>query len=499
MSHIAFRKRGEDVDAEFDFVVVGSGAGGASAAVQLARGGARVCLIEAGPWRDPHDYPETAFGGMRDMMENCGALVTLGRTFWPVVQARAVGGTTTINSAICVRTPGDLFRQWENEHGISGLEEKVLAKQDLIERELCVEEVSSPAMGRSNELAYAGEKKLNWAAPHVMRRYAKGCSGTGMCIQGCRALKKQSLNLNYIPEVMERGGTVISCAPVDKILFEGRRAIGVTGSFEYPYTKQRGARFTVRAKRAVVVAASVTRTPVLLLNSGVKLPKVGHFFRSHPGTGIFGVYDEPVDMNVGTTQGWASTAFRDKPGFKLEMLSIPPELVASRLAGGGTTLMKRLEEYRHFAMWVVAVRAESTGRVRKTLFGNPQVSYTLNEADMRRMREGLKLIALQHFAAGAKKVIPCIAGMPYELTADQVQLLDDAPLDPRRYVSVLSHLFGGAVMGRDEKTSVTDGLGRVHGYERLIVADASVIPTNLGINPQHTIMSMAQVFAEALL
>jgi len=64
---------------------------------------------------------------------------------------------------------------------------------------------------------------------------------------------------------------------------------------------------------------------------------------------------------------------------------------------------------------------------------------------------------------------------------------------------VLSHLFGGAVMGRDEETSVVDGLGRVHGYERLIVADASVIPTNLGINPQHTIMSMAQVFADALL
>lgn len=499
MSHVSFRPRGEDLDAEFDFVVVGSGAGGAAAAVQLARGGAKVCVVEAGAWRDPRDYPESAFGGMRDLMDNFGALVTMGRAFWPVVQARVVGGTTVVNSAICVRTPGDLFRQWETEHGVTGLEARVYAKQDVLERELSVEEVRSPEMGRSNELAFLGEERLGWPRRHVMRRYAKGCAGSGMCIQGCRAEKKQSLNLVFVPEVQQRGGTIVSCAPVEKLVFEGRRAVGVTGVFEHPIHKGKGARFTLRAKKAVLVAASVTHTPVLLMKSGVKLPKVGHFFRSHPGTGMFGVYDEQVDMNAGITQGWASTAFREHPGFKLEMLSIPPELFASRLAGGGAQLMQRLESYRHLAMWVVAVRAESTGRISKSLFGGPQVSYTLNEADMRKLREGLKLLAQQHFAAGAKKVIPSIYGMPYELTADQVHLLDDAPLDPRCYVAVLSHLFGGAVMGRDEKTSVTDGRGRVHGYEGLVVADASVIPTNLGVNPQHTIMAMAQVFAEELL
>ena len=78
MSHVAFRQRGEDLEADFDFVVVGSGAGGAAAAVQLARGGAKVCIVEAGAWRDPHDYPESAFGGMRDLMDNFGALVTMG-------------------------------------------------------------------------------------------------------------------------------------------------------------------------------------------------------------------------------------------------------------------------------------------------------------------------------------------------------------------------------------------------------------------------------------
>ena len=76
--------------------------------------------------------------------------------------------------------------------------------------------------------------------------------------------------------------------------------------------------------------------------------------------------------------------------------------------------------------------------------------------------------------------------------------LKEAPLDPRCYISILSHLFGGCVMGRDPKRSVTDESGKVHGYDGLYVVDASVIPTNLGVNPQHTIMGLAMETASRL-
>ncbi|MEW5738407.1 MAG: GMC family oxidoreductase [Myxococcota bacterium] len=501
MSHTSFR--GIEVgplEGDFDFVVVGSGAGGAAAAVTLARGGASVALIEAGPWRDPDDYPHSAYGTMRDLMDDWGSQVTMGRALWPVVQARVVGGTTVINSAICVRTPGDIFRQWEREHGLTGLEQPVLSAQEQLERELSAEEVPEAARGRSNVLAKAGGDALRWADSHYMRRYVKACEGSGRCLQGCRGKRKQSLNLTFVPEVLSRGGAVVSCAPVERIVFEGTRATGVRGCFVHPQTRAKGAPFFLRAKKAVVVAASATHSPVLLARSGVRLPALGEFFRAHPGTGVFGDYETPVDMNVGATQGWASIAFRESPGLKLETLAIPPELVASRLAGGGRELMARLARYRHLAMWCHAVRAESTGTVKPSrLGGRPVVRYTLDRRDMERFRQGMVLLARQHFAAGARRVIPGISGMPYELTADQVSLLEEAPLDPRRYVAILSHLFGGCVMGRDERRSVTDARGRVHGVQGLVVADASVIPTNLGVNPQHTIMALAQVFAALLL
>jgi choline dehydrogenase-like flavoprotein len=503
VTHIAFRDIGQDVLRDVDFVVVGSGAGGAAAAVALARGGATVAIVEAGPWRDPNDYPETAYGAMRDMMDDWGNSMAMGQALWPIVQARLVGGTTVVNSAICVRTPGDIFRQWRDEHGVGGdaYAERMWKYQDVIERDLCVEEVPERAMGRSNQLALVGDQRANLGG-HVMRRYVKGCEGSGQCLQGCKNLRKQSTNLNYVPETMAKKGLVLSCAPADKILLDGKRAIGVTGHFQHPTTKKAGARFTVRARRGVFVAASVTHSPVLLIRSGIKSRQLGNFFRAHPGTGIFGVYDEPVDMNVGATQGWASTKYRSDPGMKLETLAIPLELVASRLSGGGTQLMQRLGKYRHLAMWVHACRAESVGTVRPTAFGlssKPMIRYGLNRADMERFREGMKTVARMHFEAGAKEIIPGIQGMPYSLTPDQLHVMDSAPLDPRAYVAILSHLFGGAVMGKNPRTSVCDENGRVHGYDGLYIGDASAIPTNLGVNPQHTIMALAMNAAERAL
>ncbi len=499
-AHVPFRSNEErDFDGEVDFVVVGSGAGGATAAVTLARSGAQVALVEAGAWRDPEDYPHSAYGGMRDLMEDWGSQVARGRALWPVVQARTMGGTTVVNSAICVRTPDDIFDMWERDYGLPDLRRRVLDAEDKVEGEIGVEEVPVLSRGRSNTLAKKGADLLGWSESHYMRRYTRGCEGTGQCLQGCRGRKKQSLNLNYIPETRERGGLILSSAPVERVLSEGNRAVGVIGRFVHPTTRASGTRFRVRARKGVVVAASVTHSPVLLHRSGVRSPALGELFRSHPGTGVFGCYDEPIDQNIGATQGWASIAFRDDPGLKLETLAIPPELVASRFSGGGTTLMKRLAEMRHVAMWCHAVRAETVGTIRPPLFGSrPVVRYDMVRADMVRCKTGIKLLAQQHFAAGAKAVIPGISGMPFKLTADQVDVLDDAPLDPRAYVAILSHLFGGCVMGTDPRRSVVDPRGRVHGWKGLVVADASVIPTNLGVNPQHTIMGLATVFASEM-
>ena len=102
-------------------------------------------------------------------------------------------------------------------------------------------------------------------------------------------------------------------------------------------------------------------------------------------------------------------------------------------------------------------------------------------------------------AAGARAILPSIHGMPYKLLPNEIARLEDAPLDPRAYVSVISHMFGGCSMGKDPATSVCDARGKVHGHEGLYVADASAIPSSLGVNPQHTIMALSRMWAQQML
>src|SRR5690606_3987150 len=133
------------------------------------------------------------------------------------------------------------------------------------------------------------------------------------------------------------------------------------------------------------------------------------------------------------------------------------------------------------------------------LFNQPDVRYGLDEKDMLRFREGTYITAKLHFDAGAKFVVTGVKGLPAYITRDQVDLIKTASTRPTAYFGACSHLFGGCTMGTDEKTSVVDTRGKVRGYDNLYVADASNLPSNLGVNPQHTIMANAWQLAEQML
>ena len=190
MSHVSFRPRGEKVELEADYVVVGSGAGGATAAVTLARGGAKVAIVEAGAWRDPPDYPASLYGAMRDMLDAWGSNFTRGRAFWPIVQASLVGGTTVINSAIGVRTPADIFQQWERDHGVGGgwMPEAVWRVQDALERELSWEEAPPPSIGRSNLLALKAANRGRLREPLHEAVHQGTASATARASRGAGAI-----------------------------------------------------------------------------------------------------------------------------------------------------------------------------------------------------------------------------------------------------------------------------------------------------------------------
>jgi choline dehydrogenase-like flavoprotein len=100
------------------------------------------------------------------------------------------------------------------------------------------------------------------------------------------------------------------------------------------------------------------------------------------------------------------------------------------------------------------------------------------------------------FEAGAREVWPGIFGLPTVLgSVDDVRLIEEAPLDSRAYSFIATHLFGAARMGKDARTSVVGPDFATHAVRGLYVVDSSVFPTNLGVNPQHSIMALSRLAA----
>jgi choline dehydrogenase-like flavoprotein len=145
------------------------------------------------------------------------------------------------------------------------------------------------------------------------------------------------------------------------------------------------------------------------------------------------------------------------------------------------------------------VRAEAEGTVRPAWGGRDKVKLTLTRADMERTRKGTALLARMMFEAGAREVWPGVFGIPSVIRSiDEVKLIEAAPPEPRLFSMITTHFFGAARMGVDPAASVVGADFQSHEARDLYVIDSSVFPTNLGVNPQHSIMGMARLAATAI-
>jgi choline dehydrogenase-like flavoprotein len=244
------------------------------------------------------------------------------------------------------------------------------------------------------------------------------------------------------------------------------------------------------------VAASTVQTPNLLRRSGLKARALGEHFQCHPAYAIAGVFEEPIEMTFGATQGAESTFLRRTERIKLETISMPPELAAARIPGVGRELMSRLGLFAHLAVWGLVVRAEAEGIVTATWGGRDRIEWTPATVDVERARRAVALLARMMFEAGASEVWPGLHGVPSVLgSMDEVRLIERAPPDPRLFSFISTHLFGAARMGPDARASVVGPDFQAHEVAELYVIDSSVFPTNLGVNPQHSIMAMSRLAA----
>lgn len=482
-----------------DWVVVGTGAGGASVARVLAEAGLDLVLIEEGPPVDRRRTAQNMYESAKHAYRDVMTFAATGRAFIPVLQGMCVGGGTAINSAIVWRIPDSGYGRAFDAYGLANdiRQADLESAYDFIESQLSVRPTQPDIAGRSNELMAKGAKSLGYLGQPIIR-YEKDCIGSGLCQQACPAKRKQSLDRTFIPYTLAKGARLYATCRVEKLERQGTRITHVEGRFRDHESRRLGPRLRVEARKGVIIAANAVHSPVLLSKNGLGGKSAGRHFRAHPSAAIAGIYDEEIRPWTGATQGYEVLEFRDH-GAKLESLMMPPELMGVRLPGIGKEYLSWLKRIRHIAVWGTGILADAEGKVGSGIFG-VQANYNPSKPDIAKLRIGLKALAELHFAAGAKEVFPFTFGLPERLTSpDQLSLFDNAPLDPRAYSMIASHLFGTCRMGHDPKHSVVGPDFKVHGSDNLYVADASVFPSNIGVNPQHTIMAMAVLCGRRLL
>ncbi|MBI1948726.1 MAG: GMC family oxidoreductase [Deltaproteobacteria bacterium] len=481
-----------------DVVVVGSGPAGASVARACARAGLDVLMVEEGHEAKPESFPKSGLQAMARWYRDLGTSVAFGPAIIPFLQGKAVGGTSVVNGAINWRLPHDVWQGWVRA-------DPALADALPWERYRVAEEELAACLGvQPTDERVAGEKNLLLARGaealglehRPIERNVERCRGLGRCLQGCPEGNKRSVDRTLLHDAVDAGARVFAGMTALSVIVERGRAVGVRAR------SAAGAPVTVRARHAVVLAASAIQTPNLLRASGLSRAPVGDGLMAHPGVSVSGRFDHDVDNHHGATQGHEVTGLRHQ-GIKIEALGFDLSILASRIPGVGHGFAARLPALRRHAVWGAGLRAEARGTVRPGLpgmGGRALVRYALTQGDVHKARRATRVMCELFLAAGALEVYPGVAGLPELVTTREqaARIERDGPLDARAYAMSMTHLFSTARMGSDPMTSVVGLDFQHHDVDGLFVADSSVFPSNTGVNPQLAIAAVAQLAADAI-
>jgi choline dehydrogenase-like flavoprotein len=476
---------------ECDVVVIGSGAGGAVAAATLAEGGLDVILLEAGAGYNRDTYPSDPLEAIASIYRDGGLTIAEGRPPIPVPVARTVGGTTVINSGTCFRAPEPVLEGWRERYGIAWADKLA---PDFAEAEefLRVTPLDPERMGRNGQLAMEGTAALGVSGGPISRN-AGNCIQCSSCPYGCRIDAKQGMHVSYVPRAVAAGARLRAGVEARRLIVEAGRVAGVRCAVEKAGAGNGSRRpYTVRARRATIVAGGALGTPELLLRSGLGGDQVGRNLHMHPACWVGARYEEEVRGWEGVMQSYYVDEW-EAEGVLLEATFTPLPFGGAWLAGSGREHQESILGFDRVGSIGVQLTDESSGRVGIARDGSIRARYRLTDEDVRKVTFGIARAAEVHFAAGASEVYPNIGRAPV-LRPGEVAEFEATRFKPSELRLEAFHPMGTArIAGEGE--GVCDSRGAVRGVEGLYVADASLFPTAVGVNPMMTIVAFAKRIA----
>lgn len=489
-----------DETLQCDVCVVGSGAGGGTAAGVLAAAGLDVVVLEAGGYYDDADFDGQELSAFQRLYLDGGGGASDDQSIG-LLAGSCLGGGTVVNYTTSFRTPDDVREEWAG-HGVPGfLSDDYSGSLDAVCERLGVNQEHSTPSSRDATMQ-RGLSELGWHAD-FMPRNVRGCDmrEDGWCGLGCRHGCKQSTAKTWLVDAEESGARILVGTRAEKVIIEAGAARGVQA-----HTAE-GNSVTVRA-RAVVAAAGALNTPALLKRSGLANPNIGRHLKLHPATAVFGTFEEELRPWEGVMQAVYSDEHRyldGNYGVKYETVANHPHIFIGfapwRSGLHHEELMRALP---HTAPMGVLLRDRDGGEVRVGRDGNPVVKYALSEFDMSHLRSGVEGAAKILAAAGAQRIFTSQSKwVSYDPAAggsvERFMAAADAAGYGAGQISLGSfHIMSSARMGGSAATSACNPHGETWDVRDLVVCDGSAFPSASGVNPMISIESIAHMNARAL-
>ena len=489
------------IEKSYDVVIIGSGAGGATVAKELAplcAEGKRIVVLEWGP-----KFRDAEFTGVELKMADkayfdSGGLLTAQRDL-TLAMGRGYGGSTMVYTGTSIPLPEHVIDYW----GVPGLDHAdIMARTRKYMAENNVHQLDAPLVNDNNRLFAEACRRLDLTVK-AFPVNIKGCKGSGMCNMGCPNQAKQGTNRVQLPQAESMGVEVVTNCRVRRI---GERRVEAELK-PSPYgepSRWPAGDYRIKAK-VVVVACGAVHSSALLMHSDlpVWLPALGRYFTCHPALTLIGQHDRPISNYHGFPKTYYCDDFEKTKRFILETCMYFPFTTAKNLAGFGPDHSLLMSDFRRLQMILVlaADPALPQNRITPDRDGNPEVHYHFADEVLDAFVESQKVAARIFFAAGAQRV-HAPSSKAVVITRAQESQLDH--LIHRRHqklgrISIsAAHMMGGCRMGSRSRDSVTNIRGQVHGIPWLFVADSSLFPKSSEVNPYLTVMSLADRVAEGI-
>jgi len=487
-----------------DVAIIGSGAGGGTVAAALAplvADGLRVIVFEQGAKLRDHEFDGGELTMAPVLYEDGGGFLTADGTM-TLAFGRTYGGSTVVYTGTSLVAPERVIRGWR----VPGLTAGDLAERSAkYMQQNNVHLLRPDEINDNNRLFVEGCRAAGFTAEQFPIN-VRGCLGSSLCNLGCPNGAKQGTHRVQLPEAERRGVEVVTRAEALRV-DQGQLHVRVTekpqGTKGEPSAWAPG-EYDIHA-RVVVAAGGSIGSSALLLRSGLgaRLPRLGHGFTCHPAFILVAEHAGTITNFVGHPKSY----FLDRAeaeGYVLETCMYFPFTTAKNLTGLGTEHAAMMQAFERLQMILVLAcdRAIEENRIEVDRSGRPVVHYSFTPTVVDSLAAATRAAARIFFGAGALRVHAPTAD-PHIITRDEIGRIDER-ITPAHFVpgttSVsAAHMMGGCGMGGSAANSVCDGWGRVHGMPWLRVADSSLFPDSLEINPYLTVMALADRTAQAVM